>query len=92
MPLRKYSEYINEEITDFSILPKHINDLSKESEMAIGQLKSTIDHASELINIIANINDLPAWVQAKLTKSTDYIETVHSYINSKYGLKDLNPK
>jgi hypothetical protein len=92
MPIKKYSQYINEEFSNFSTVPKHINDLSDESSMAIGQLKTIIDHASELIYIIANINDLPEWVQNKLTLSTDYVEKVHSYLNSKHGFKNSNPK
>jgi ribulose kinase len=92
MPLKKYSEYVNEELSGLTVVPKHIGDLSPEADMAMGQLKTIIDHSSELINIVANFNDLPAWVQAKITTATDYIEKVHSYLNSKYELKDLNPK
>jgi len=96
MPVKNYSEFIKEDISDLSIIPKHMaqGDMSSEQEMAIGQLKTIIDHSSELINLVANANnkDLEAWVQSKLTSATDYIETVHSYMQSRLDNKDENPK
>ena len=96
MPVKNYSDFIKEDTSDLSIIPKHMaeGDMSEEQEMAIGQLKTIIDHASELINLVANAEsrDIEAWVQSKLTTATDNIETIHSYLNSKLDLKDLNPK
>jgi hypothetical protein len=94
MPVKNYSDFIKEDAGDLSIVPKQIanGEMSPEQEMSVGQLKTIIDHASELINIIGNVKDLDAWVQSKITSATDYIETVHSYMNSKLDLKDLNPK
>jgi hypothetical protein len=94
MPVKDYRSFINEELSDLSIVPKQMaeGDLSQEQQMAIGQLKTIIDHASELINLVGNVKDMEAWVQSKITTATDYIETVHSYMNSKLDMKDLNPK
>jgi len=94
MPVKDYRSFINEELSDLSIVPKQMaeGDLSPEQQMAIGQLKTIIDHASELINLVGNVKDMEAWVQSKITTATDYIETVHSYMNSKLDMKDLNPK
>jgi hypothetical protein len=94
MPVKKFQSFINEELSDLSIVPKEIaaGDLSPEQEMAISQLKSMIDHASELINLVGNVKDLEAWVQSKITMADDYIETVHSYMNGRLDMKDLNPK
>lgn len=94
MPVKKFQSFISEELSDLSIVPKDIaaGDMSPEQEMAIGQLKSMVDHASELMNLIGNVKDLEAWVQSKITMASDYIETVHSYMNSKLDMKDLNPK
>lgn len=94
MPVKNYQDFISEELSDLSIIPKQIADggLSPEQEMAIGQLKTIIDHASELINLVGNVKDLEAWVQSKITSATDYIETVHSYMNGRLNMKDLNPK
>jgi hypothetical protein len=94
MPVKNYKDFVSEETSDLSIVPKEManGDMSEEQEMAIGQLKSAIDHASELINLIGNVKDLEAWVQSKITTAADYIETVHSYMQSRLDNKDENPK
>lgn len=94
MPVKNYSDFIKEDTADLSIVPKQManGEMSEEQEMAIGQLKTTIDHASELINLIGNVKDLEAWVQSKITTAADYIETVHSYMQSRLDNKDENPK
>jgi len=96
MPVKNYSDFIKEDTSDLTMIPKHMaqGDMSEEQEMAIGQLKTIIDHSSELITLIANADnkDLEAWVQSKLTSATDYIETVHSYMQSRLDNKDENPK
>ena len=94
MPVKKYTDFISEETSDLSIVPKEMANggMSEEQEMAIGQLKTLINHASELINLIGNVKDLEAWVQSKITTATDYIETVHSYMEGRLDNKDENPK
>jgi hypothetical protein len=89
MPIKNYQNFISEENYELSVIPRHIamGDLSPEQEMAIGQLKTAIDHASELISMVGNVKDLEAWVQSKITSATDYIETVHSYMNSRLNTK-----
>jgi hypothetical protein len=32
--------------------------------------------------------ELPAWVQAKLTKAADYLQSVHNYMDGQDGLSD----
>jgi hypothetical protein len=51
-----------------------------ESDMAKSQLSSIIDTAHSLENLIQNGEQLDAWVQAKLTKAQDYLNSVHQYI------------
>ncbi len=94
MPIKKYTDFVSEETSDLSIVPKQManGEMSEEQEMAIGQLKSAINHASDLINLIGNVKDLEAWVQSKITTATDYIETVHSYMQGRLDNKDENPK
>ena len=94
MPVKNYQDFIREDLNDFSIVPKQIanGNLSPEQEMAMGQLKTIINHASELMNLVGNVKDLEAWVQSKITSATDYVETVHSYMNGRLDMKDLNSK
>ena len=94
MPVKNYQEFIKESTPNLIVIPKQVanGEMSEEQEMAIGQLKSTISHASELINLIGNVKDIEAWVQSKITTAQDYIETVHSYLQSRLDNKDENPK
>jgi len=66
------------------------NEIDDEGEMAANQL-DTIQHAiKRLRNKIKGKNQqLPAWVQSKITKATDGIDTVADYMSSD-AEEDLN--
>lgn len=51
-----------------------------ESDMAKSQLKSIQSNASKLMSMIDNGEQLDAWVQAKLTKAEDYLNSVEGYL------------
>jgi len=51
-----------------------------ESDMAKSQLLNLIDTAKDLEAMISDGEQLDAWVQAKLTKAQDYIESVYHYM------------
>ena len=51
-----------------------------ESDMAKSQLKSIQSNASKLMSMIGDKEQLDAWVQAKLTKAEDYINSVQGYL------------
>jgi hypothetical protein len=51
-----------------------------ESDMANSQLKSIQSNASKLMNMIDNNEQLDAWVQSKLTKAQDYLQSVSDYL------------
>lgn len=51
-----------------------------ESDMAHGQLRSVKDLADKLCNMIDDGEQLDAWVQAKLTKAEDYLNSVYNYL------------
>jgi hypothetical protein len=87
MSFKKYSE-IKEAL---SLVPKHINDLSDEQQMAIDQLRSIIMDASQLIILIANDGkDLPAFMQSKITLSKDYISKSREYMSNRLNDKGYN--
>jgi len=56
-----------------------------ESDMAGSQLKSIQSNASKLMNMIDNNEQLDAWVQAKLTKAQDYLQSVNDYLVGEEG-------
>ena len=53
-----------------------------EGDMAITQLKTIVRHCNDLISNLKPEEDLPEWVQSKITLATDYIQTASDYLNS----------
>ena len=51
-----------------------------EGEMAVNQFTALQHALHELETIIGDNDDLPEWVQSKITLATDYIETVRDYL------------
>lgn len=54
----------------------------REGDMAKDQLRTVNDAAKELYSIIAADENLPEWVQAKITKAMDYLDTARDYMKS----------
>jgi len=51
-----------------------------EGEMAKVQLRAMIDQAEDLVEKFEDNENLPEWVQNKITKASDYIKDVYSYM------------
>ena len=51
--------------------------------MAKSQLYRTAEYASELEQMIQDGEELDAWVQAKITKASDYLSSVKHYLQYK---------
>lgn len=56
-----------------------------ESDMAHGQLRNILELAQKLNQMIKDGDQLDAWVQAKLTKSEDYLDSVYHYLQGEEG-------
>jgi hypothetical protein len=56
-----------------------------EAGMARQDLHTVVDAAKELHDILASDENLPEWVQAKITKALDYIDTSRDYIKSSHA-------
>ena len=54
----------------------------QEGDMAKTQLKTMMDAAQELYDMMGDDDNLPEWVHSKITKATDYIDTVRDYLKS----------
>jgi hypothetical protein len=64
-----------------------------EAGMAKQDLSQAKDAAEELRSILASDENLPEWVQAKITKAVDYLDTARDYIKSeKDGEEELDEK
>ncbi len=66
-------------------------ELDYEGEMAKSELRNIIQNAQELMNSLDDDTQLEAWVQSKLTKANDYLNSVTQYLgyqNTKQGPTD----
>ena len=51
-----------------------------EGDMAKTKLRAMVDQAEDLIEKFGDNENLPEWVQNKITKASDYIKDVYSYM------------
>ena len=61
---------------------KDPGEYDQEGDMAKTQLRTMIDAAKELHGMLGKDDNLPEWVQNKITKATDYIYSVRDYLKS----------
>jgi hypothetical protein len=61
---------------------KDPGEYDQEGDMAKTQLRTIIDAAKELHDMLGKDDNLPEWVQNKITKATDYIDSARDYIKS----------
>ena len=75
-----------------AIIKKSVKEeLDYEGEMAKSELRSLIQNAQELMNSLDDDTQLEAWVQSKITKANDYLNSVTQYLeyqNTKQGPTD----
>ena len=56
------------------------DEYDEEGEMAKSQARTIEDAAKELQDILSDDENLPEWVQSKITKALDYIDTARDYM------------
>ena len=66
----------------------NVGEYDREGDMAKDQLRTVNDAAKELYSIIAADENLPEWVQAKITKAMDYLDTARDYLKSNKYAED----
>jgi len=70
------NKIIKEEITNF--LPNETHD--HEAKMAKAEIRDMLKNGVELYNMIQEGQNLPGWVSAYITLSSDYIHSVYEYM------------
>ena len=74
----KYNRTFREALEQVREEPDH------EISMARGELKATADKALELVSALEGKSDegnpMEAWVQSKITKAKDYVNSVYDYL------------
>jgi len=73
---------IEDEVKE-AVDPADKGEYDYEGDMAKNQLNTMIDAATELKGMLGDDDNLPEWVQSKITKATDYIDSVRDYMKSK---------
>jgi len=61
---------------------KEKSEYDYEGDMARGQLQSIINNAQRVHDMLKDNDNLPEWVQSKITLAEDYISTVSNYMMS----------
>jgi hypothetical protein len=62
--------------------PVNHGEYDREGDMAKDDLRTIDDAAEELYSILQADDNLPEWVQAKITKAVDYIDTARDYMKA----------
>ena len=63
----------------------------REGDMAKEQLYTMKMAAQELSSILSDDENLPEWVQSKITKALDYIDTARDYMKSTKADRNMEP-
>lgn len=61
---------------------KETSEYDYEGDMARGQLQSITNNAQRVHDMLKDTDNLPEWVQSKITLAEDYISTVANYMMS----------
>lgn len=72
--MKKFNEYLEE--------AKDPGEYDYEGEMAKTQLRTVLDAAQELHDMLSDDENLPEWVQKKIAMAKDYVDTARDYMKS----------
>jgi len=64
---------------------KDPNEYDQEGETAKTQLQTIMRNAQDLMNLLEDDDNLPEWVQNKITKASDYLDSATDYMKSNEG-------
>jgi len=69
--------------------PVNYGEYDREGDMAKDDLRTIDDAAEELYSILQADDNLPEWVQSKITKAVDYIDTARDYMKAQKYEEDV---
>ena len=67
---------------------KDPNEYDKEGDMMKNQLRQICSANEKLMKMVGDDDNLPEWVQNKVTKATDYIRSVRDYLDAEDSDED----
>ena len=63
--------------------PADKGEYDQEGQMAKTQLRGILRDAGHMVEMFSDDQNLPEWVQNKITKAADYLQSAHSYMMNK---------
>ena len=70
------------DVSSFVSEAKEKSEYDYEGDMARGQLQSIVNNAQRVHDMLEDNDNLPEWVQSKITLAEDYVSTVANYMMS----------
>lgn len=70
--------------------PADKGEYDNEGQMAKTQLRGIVADASHMIQMFSDEQNLPEWVQNKITKSADYLNSAHRYMMNKENVNEAS--
>jgi len=70
---------------DHMLEAKDPGEYDQEGGMAKTQLRGVVADAEHMIKMFGDDDNLPEWVQNKITKAADYLNSAHRYMMNKDG-------
>jgi len=86
--MKSFKEYILEAASDKNFVDA--GEYDYEGDMARTQLQTLVRNSRELIDLLEPNDNLPEWVQSKITLAQDYISSVRDYLMSRDNLDELD--
>ena len=87
--MNRPSNMSSEGIESIALVDK--GEYDREGDMAKEQLYTMKMAAQELSSILGDDENLPEWVQSKITKALDYIDTARDYMKSTKADRNMEP-
>lgn len=78
------AEGMDDDMADSGYEPGERGEYDREGDMAKEQLYTIEQAARELKSILSDEENLPEWVQSKITKAMDYVDTARDYMLSQH--------
>jgi hypothetical protein len=77
----------------FDMLEEAVNSIDKgeydyEGQMARTQLQTILRNSKDLVDMLSDEENMPEWVQSKITLAQDYITCVRDYLQSREELEE----
>lgn len=76
---------INNKKIEEETINEHIPLNDQEGQMATSELNSVIEYANEILKLLKPETQMEAWVQSKITKAKDYLDSVADYLKHTDG-------